>query len=125
MDMIRRHAEDLRRHVVQPDPDVHLVTRARRGDHTAFTQLIQRHHSTMRRVASAILRSPAEIDDVMQEVWLHVYLHLPRFHGTAAFRTWVHAIVRNRAIHYRRSARRRWHARTRLSVMSISDAIGS
>jgi len=106
----------------RPELDVHLVTRARLGDHVAFGQLIHRHHSTLRRVAWAILRSSAETDDVMQDTWLHVYLQLPRFRGTAAFRTWVHAIVRNRAIDYRRSAQRHRATRTLLSVLSISDA---
>jgi len=105
--------------------DVHLVTRARQGDHVAFGQLMHRHHSTLRRLASAILRSSAEADDVMQDSWLHVYLHLPRFQGTATFRTWVHSIVRNRAIDHRRSAQRRWRAGTRLSSESIRDALSS
>jgi RNA polymerase sigma-70 factor (ECF subfamily) len=95
------------------------------GDHAAFGQLIHRHHTTLRRVVSAILRSPAETDDVMQEAWLHIYLHLPRFQGTATFRTWVHAIVRNRAIDHRRSAQRRWRAHTRLAAVSIPDELGS
>jgi RNA polymerase sigma-70 factor, ECF subfamily len=105
--------------------DVHLVTRARLGDHVAFGELVNRHHSTVRRIAHAILRSPAETDDVMQEAWLHVYLHLPRFQGTASFRTWFHAIVRNRAIDHRRSAQRRSLAGARLSAESIQDAPGS
>src|SRR6516165_5153409 len=118
MDRTRRQADDLfvGSVGVRPETDVQLVTRAQVGDHVAFGQLIHRHHSTLRRVAFAILRSSAEIDDVMQDSWLHVYLHLPRFQGTSTFRTWVHTVVRNRAIDYRRSARRRWRADTRLSV---------
>jgi RNA polymerase sigma-70 factor (ECF subfamily) len=127
MDMTRRPGDDLLggAATVRPEPDVHLVTRAQRGDQVAFGELVNRHHSTVRRVAHAILRSPAETDDVMQEAWLHVYLHLPRFQGTASFRTWVHAIVRNRAIDHRRSAQRREWARTRLSAVSIPDELGS
>ena len=127
MDRARRQAEDLLDGlaVVRPETDVHLVTRARLGDHVAFGQLIHRHHSSLRRMASAILRSSAETDDVMQDSWLHVYLHLPRFQGTATFRTWVHSIVRNRAIDHRRSAQRRWRAGTRLSAESIRDALSS
>jgi RNA polymerase sigma-70 factor (ECF subfamily) len=114
MDTTRRQAED-----------VHLVTRAQLGDQVAFGELVNRHHSTVRRIAHAILQSPAETDDVMQEAWLHVFLHLPRFRGTASFRTWFHAIVRNRAIDHRRSAQRRWLADTRLSAESIQDVPGS
>jgi RNA polymerase sigma-70 factor, ECF subfamily len=127
MDRTRRKADGLfgSSARVRPETDVHLVTRAQLGDHVAFGQLIHRHHSTLRRMASAILRSSAETDDVMQDAWLHVYLHLPRFQGTAAFRTWVHAIVRNRAIDHRRSTQRRWRVSTRLSAESIRDTLGS
>jgi RNA polymerase sigma factor (sigma-70 family) len=106
------------------ETDRYLVERARRGDHVAFAELVNRHHPTVRAVAQGILRSPAETDDVMQEVWLHVYVHLSRFRGTASFRTWVHAIVRNRAIDHLRSIRR-WQDRTRLSIVVIEDEVVS
>lgn len=89
------------------DTDAHLVARARRGDDLAFGQLVRRHHSSVHRAARAILGSAADAEDVAQEAWLHAYLHLARFQGTAAFKTWVHAIARNRAVDHYRSARRR------------------
>jgi RNA polymerase sigma-70 factor (ECF subfamily) len=81
MDMTWRQADDLLGGATaeRPETDVHLVGHARLGDHDAFGQLIHRHHTTLRRVAAAILRSSAEIDDVMQDVWLHAYVHLARF----------------------------------------------
>ena len=92
------------------DADAHLVARARHGDDLAFGQLVRRHHSSVHRAARAILGSTADAEDVVQEAWLHAYMHLPRFQGTAAFKTWVHAIVRNRAVdHYRVARRRRQH----------------
>ena len=92
------------------DTDAHLVARAQRGDDLAFGQLVRRHHSSVHRAARAILGSAADAEDVAQEAWLHAYLHLARFQGTAAFKTWVHAIARNRAVdHYRSARRRRQH----------------
>jgi RNA polymerase sigma-70 factor (ECF subfamily) len=89
------------------DTDAHLVARARSGDDVAFGQLVRRHHSSVHRAARAILPSTPDAEDVVQEAWLHAYMHLAGFHGTASFKTWVHAIVRNRAIDYHRAARRR------------------
>jgi RNA polymerase sigma-70 factor (ECF subfamily) len=92
------------------DTDAHLVARAQQGDDSAFGQLVSRHHSSVQRAARAILGSAADAEDVVQEAWLQAYVHLARFQGTASFKTWVHAIVRNRAIDHHRSARsRRWH----------------
>jgi RNA polymerase sigma-70 factor (ECF subfamily) len=110
------------------DPDAHLVARARHGDHGAFGLLVRRHHASVHRAARAILRSAADAEDVAQETWLQAYLHLPRFQGTASFQTWVHAIVRNRAIdHHRLARRRRWYGGAQLDsgpahVEARSDA---
>jgi len=94
------------------DPDAHLVLRARCGDDVAFGQLVRRHHSSVHRAARAIVGSAVDAEDVVQEAWLQAYVHLTRFQGTASFKTWVHTIVRNRAIDRHRSARsRRWHGR--------------
>ncbi len=90
------------------DTDDHLVARARGGDDFAFTQLVHRHHTGVHRAARAIVGSAVDADDVAQDAWLHAYVHLARFQGTASFKTWVHAIARNRAIDHHRSARRRW-----------------
>jgi RNA polymerase sigma-70 factor (ECF subfamily) len=89
------------------DRDDRLVARARHGDELAFGQLVRRHHSSVHRAARSILGSAADAEDVVQEAWLLAYVHLARFQGTAAFKTWVHAIVRNCAIDHHRSARRR------------------
>src|SRR5580692_7083928 len=97
---------DLSRSDVLIDSDAHLVARARHGDHFAFGQLVHRHHPSVHRAARAILGSTADADDVAQEAWLQAYLHLTRFQGTASFKTWVHAIVRNCAIDHYRSLRR-------------------
>jgi len=99
------------------DTDAHLVARARHGDDVAFGQLVRRHQSSVHRAARAILGSAADAEDVVQEAWLQAYVHLARFQGSASFKTWVHAIVRNRAIDHHRSARsRRWHAGSHTSV---------
>ncbi|MEP7306387.1 MAG: sigma-70 family RNA polymerase sigma factor [Acidobacteriota bacterium] len=93
------------------DTDAHLVARARHGDDVAFGQLVRRHQSSVHRAARAILGSAADAEDVVQEAWLQAYVHLARFQEAASFKTWVHAIVRNRAIDHHRSARgRRGHA---------------
>jgi len=89
------------------DADAHLVARARDGDDLAFGQLVLRHHSSAQRTARAIVGSTWDAEDVVQDAWLHAYVHLDRFEGTAAFKTWVQAIVRNRAVDHYRSARRR------------------
>jgi RNA polymerase sigma factor (sigma-70 family) len=90
------------------DTDTVLVARARQGDTVAFGQLIRRHWGSVHHATCAILGSATDADDVVQDAWLHAYLHLSQFHEAASFKTWVHAIVRNRAIDHHRRMRRRW-----------------
>lgn len=92
------------------DADAPLVARAQRGDAVAFGQLVRRHHASVHRAACAILGSTFDAEDVVQEAWLHAYLRLAQFQETSTFSTWVHAIVRHRAIdQHRLTRRRRWH----------------
>ena len=87
--------------------DLDLVARIRFGDRAAFSELVGRYHPTLYRAALAIVRSPADAEDITQESWLQAYRHLEQFRGTAAVKTWLVAIVRNHAISHHRAARRR------------------
>jgi RNA polymerase sigma-70 factor (ECF subfamily) len=115
-------AEDSRTDGMNMDPDAHLVARARHGDELAFGQLVRRHHSSVHRAARAALGSASDAEDVAQEAWLHAFVHLAQFQETASFKTWVHAIVRNRAIDHHRLARRRpWHGTHPASVPAHAE----
>src|SRR5262249_4761914 len=89
------------------DPDAQLVARAKFGDQSAFGELVKRHHRALSITARAILRSPDDVHDVVQDAWLRAYREFSQFHGAARFKTWMVAIVRHRAIDHQRVARRR------------------
>lgn len=72
-----------------------LIERAQRGDHDAFAALLQRHQRRVFSLIANLLRRPAEVEDIAQQVFLKVYLALPRFDFRAAFATWLHRIVVN------------------------------
>ena len=105
--------------------DAHLVARARRGDDLAFSQLVLRHHSSVHRAARAILASAVDAEDVVQDAWLHAYVHLGGFQETASFKTWVHAIVRNRAIDHHRVERRRLRRGIHVAAMPMHAELRS
>jgi RNA polymerase sigma-70 factor (ECF subfamily) len=74
-----------------------LVRRAREGDETAFTALVQEHGESVYRTALAMVSDPDVAEDVAQETFLKAYRALPGFRGDAAFRTWVLTIAGNAA----------------------------
>jgi len=82
--------------------DHDLVRRAREGDLTAFETLVARHQAAALRAALAAVGRTADAEDVVQEAWLRVHQRLDEFREDAAFKTWLLAIVWNRALDRRR-----------------------
>ncbi len=72
-----------------------LARRAHCGDQRAFQQLHDRHSGRMRRIALAMLGSPADADDAVQEAWMRIYGRLSSMRGDS--RPWINVIVRNEA----------------------------
>lgn len=79
-----------------PD-DEELVGRLRSGDEQAFTELVDRYHAAMVRVATAFVPSRAVAEEVAQDAWLGVLRGLPRFEGRSSLKTWIFKILVNRA----------------------------
>jgi RNA polymerase sigma-70 factor, ECF subfamily len=79
-----------------------LVDAARDGDRTAFGQLYDRFTPMVHGVLLA--RVPrADVDDLVQDVFLKAMRRLPSLRRTEAFGPWLCAIARNRARdHWRR-----------------------
>jgi RNA polymerase sigma-70 factor (ECF subfamily) len=77
--------------------DAELVGRLRRGDESAFVELIDRYGATMLRVAQMYVRDRATAEEVVQETWLAVLNGIDRFEGRSSLKTWLFRILTNRA----------------------------
>ena len=77
------------------ESDAELVARARRGDETAFEQLVLRHQRYVFNLAYRVLGDYAEAEDVTQEAFVRVWRGLPNFREQARFTTWLYRIVYN------------------------------
>lgn len=84
--------------------DARLVVQFQRGDEDAFDELVERHR---RRVYSMVSRlaSPAEADDLAQDVFIAAYKALPNFRGESAFSTWLYRISVHVCSHHLRKRR--------------------
>lgn len=74
-----------------------MLERLRSGDEAAFVTLVQRHHDSMLRLAGTFVHSHAVAEEVVQETWLGVLRGIDRFEGRSSLRTWLLAILVNRA----------------------------
>ena len=85
-----------------------LVEQARRGDADAFVALIEERQVAMTRVATAILRDPADVADALQETLLSLWRELPALRSVEAFPAWADRVLVNACrLVLRRRGRRR------------------
>lgn len=69
----------------------------RRGDETAFEQLVAQYHASLVRIAQMYVGDRVIAEEVAQEAWLGVLRGLERFQGRSSLKTWLFTIVSNLA----------------------------
>src|ERR1700721_1441222 len=79
-----------------------LVRLAQSGEEAAFEELIRRHQQRVFGLVSGILRRREDVEDVVQQVFLKVFLSLKRFDQRSAFSTWLYKISVNECWDYLR-----------------------
>src|SRR3954452_14352942 len=77
--------------------DEQVVARLRAGDEQVFEALVARHYATMMSVARTYVSSRAVAEEVVQDAWLGVLQGLDRFEGRSSLKTWIIAILVNKA----------------------------
>jgi RNA polymerase sigma factor (sigma-70 family) len=75
----------------------HMLVRARAGDQAAIGEIIERCTPMLRALARRYVANPAEVDDVLQDVWLTFVQNLDRIHEPAATRGWLVRVLTHTA----------------------------
>ncbi len=83
------------------------IEAARRGDASAFEELVRRHEEIAYRTAYLVTGDADEARDAAQDGFMRAHAALGRFRAGAEFRPWLLRIVANAARNRRRSAARR------------------
>ncbi len=78
--------------------DLALVAQAKRGDRSAFTELVNRYARKIFRLARHITKNDQDAEDVLQETFLKAYSRLEQFHGDSKFYTWLVRIGVNESL---------------------------
>src|SRR5258706_2743328 len=84
-----------------------MVARCQKGDSAAFRQLFTRHRSEVARLVFRMIGPKAELEDIIQEVFLQVHRSLKDFRGQSKFTTWLHRVTVNVVLMHKRAARSR------------------
>jgi RNA polymerase sigma-70 factor, ECF subfamily len=89
--------EAFRARDVDTESDGMLVTAAKRGSAAAFDELVLRHGRRVFAVAQRITNHREDAEDVVQETFHKVFLHLDSFQEKSRFSTWLTRIAMNEA----------------------------
>ena len=80
---------------------------------SSFEDIVRLYQADVRILARRHFGSPAEADDVAQEIFVQVYRGLSSFRGDSSVRTWILGIARNQIrLHIRNEGRRRRRSET-------------
>jgi len=75
-----------------------LVQAAKRGDDSAFEELVRRYDRNVFRIAQHITQNREDAEDVVQEAFLKAYSNLAQFQEQSKFYTWLVRIAVNEAL---------------------------
>lgn len=74
-----------------------FIAQLRGGDEAAFTRLVEKHHAGLMRMAMIFVSAQAAAEELVQETWLAVIDGLDRFEQRSSLKTWIFAIMANKA----------------------------
>ncbi|MGI8827084.1 MAG: RNA polymerase sigma factor [Chloroflexota bacterium] len=78
--------------------DAQLIARAKRSDHGAYRELVDRYKDAAYRLSLHIMRHPSDAEDVLQEAFIKAYVYLHSYSENYRFYSWFSTIVRNVAL---------------------------
>lgn len=77
------------------DPDADLMLRVKKGDATAFEELVDKYKQPVLNMVYRTLRDSSDAEDIAQNVFVQVFKSADRYRVEAKFSTWLFTIARN------------------------------
>src|SRR5437660_19190 len=98
----------------EPTPEDELVRRARRGELTAYDELVRRYQERIYATIYHMTSNHEDANDLAQEAFIKAFHALKSFKGGSSFYTWVYRIAVNKTINFLKQRKNR-------SQMSLDD----
>lgn len=97
-----------------PIEEQELVQRARRGDLSAYDELVRRYQERIYATIYHMTANHEDANDLAQEAFIKAYQALKSFKGGSSFYTWVYRIAVNKTINFLKQRKHR-------TQMSLND----
>jgi RNA polymerase sigma factor (sigma-70 family) len=102
-------AEPLESETPTPVAEMDLVRRARRGDLTAYDELIRRYQERIYATIYHMTSNHEDANDLAQDSFIKAYQALKSFKGGSSFYTWLYRIAVNKTINFLKQRKNRVH----------------
>ena len=86
-----------------------LVEKIKSGEHGYFKIFTSRYENFILKKCQSYVKESEVAEDLCQEVFIKVFLQLPKFRNEAKLSTWLYAIIHNTCMDYLRTARNKGH----------------
>lgn len=107
----------------RPFAESRLLAGLRRGDATAYEDLVREYSPRLGLVLGRYVKSWDRIEDGLQTVWLAVYRSIGRFHEQCRLGTWLHRVAVNAALMMLRGERRHPAAQLEDSAPAVTRIV--
>jgi RNA polymerase sigma factor (sigma-70 family) len=101
---------------IVPDPNAppqllesELVKRARRGDLTAYDELVRRYQQRIYATIYHMTANHEDANDLAQDAFIKAYSALKSFKGGSTFYTWLYRIAVNKTINFLKQRKNKFH----------------
>ena len=91
---------DLKEYIIASDHQ--LIKLASEGDHQAFEHLFMRYNEAIHHLFEQRLSDKDVANDLLQETFIKVYLHIGDYSESYTFGQWIYTIARNTLVDYLR-----------------------
>jgi RNA polymerase sigma-70 factor (ECF subfamily) len=91
------------------EPTEAVLSGCRAGDRAAIEELFRTHAAGVERLLCRLVGPVADLEDLVQTVFLEAISALSRFRGEASFKTWLNSIAAHVGHHYLRAGKVRRH----------------
>jgi RNA polymerase sigma factor (sigma-70 family) len=78
--------------------DTALVEKCKQGDRKAMETLYHQYHPKMRGLCVRYAKTEFEIEDILQEAFIKIFINIKNFNNLGSFEGWMKRIVVNTAI---------------------------
>ena len=84
-----------------------LIERLKKGDETAFKEIVESSQGLVYNTALGIVQNPEDAEDVTQEVFVQLYESIKSFKGESKLTTWLYRITVSKAMDHLRKKKRK------------------